>query len=65
MRAMHFARCYLNRFEKSYSIFKREAVAIIFALKKYSYYLLSAPFMVYSDHRAVKKAFENYTYMDG
>lgn len=65
MRAVHFASRYLNRCEESYSTFEREGAAIIFALNKYRPYILSAPFMVYSDHRALKTAFEESDLMDG
>lgn len=58
MKAVQFASRSLNKCERSYSTFEEEAAAIIFALKIYRHYLLSASFTVYSELRALKTAFE-------
>lgn len=44
----------LNDAEKNYSAFEREALGIVFALKKFCHYLLYQIFKLYTDHQALK-----------
>lgn len=40
--------------ENRYITFEQEAVAVIVSLKKIRHYLLSGPFVIYSDHQALR-----------
>ena len=40
----------LNKYERNYSTTKREALGMVFALKKFRHYLLANPFIFYIDH---------------
>ena len=51
---IHYASRNLNEAEKNYSAFEREALGIVFALKKFRHYLLSNQFKLYTDHQAMK-----------
>ena len=51
---IHYASRTLNDAEKNYSTFEREALAIVFALKKFRHYLLCQKFKLYTDHQALK-----------
>lgn len=51
---IHYANRNLNEAEKNYSAFEREALGIVFALKKFRHYLLSQKFKLYTDHQALK-----------
>ena len=51
---IHYASRNLNEAEKNYSAFEREALGIVFALKKFRHYLLSNQFKLYTDHQALK-----------
>ena len=44
----------LNKAERNYSTTEREALGMVFALKKYGHYLLAKPFIFYTDHQALK-----------
>ena len=45
--------------EQNYSACEREALAVIFALKKFQVYLLSSePFILYTAHQALQYAFQ-------
>ena len=44
----------LNKAERNYLTTKREALGMVFALQKYRHYLLSNPFIFYTDHQALK-----------
>lgn len=48
----------ISKAEQSFSTFERENVVVIFALKKFRHHLLGDPFVVYSDHKALRGAFE-------
>lgn len=43
----------LNKAEKNYSSRDREALAVVYALKKFSRYLHLKPFVLYSDHESL------------
>lgn len=51
---IYYASRNLNDAENKYSAFERETLGIVFALKKFSYYLLSQKFKLYTDHQAQK-----------
>ena len=44
----------LNKVERNYSTTEREALGMVFALQKYRLYLLSNPFIFYTDYQALK-----------
>ncbi|OAE24162.1 hypothetical protein AXG93_2752s1770 [Marchantia polymorpha subsp. ruderalis] len=43
--------------EKNYSVTEREALAVIFSLKKFRHYLLGGRFTIVTDHKALKYIF--------
>ena len=43
--------------ESKYSAFEREALRVIFALKKFRHYLISNKFKLYTDHQTLKYVF--------
>ncbi len=47
----------LSSAESGYSAFEREALSVIFALKKFHHYLTSNKFKLYIDHQALKYVF--------
>lgn len=49
----------MNSAEKRYSTYEREALAVVFALKKFRVYLLGTPFILYTDHQALRAAFNS------
>ena len=51
---VHCATRVLNAAEIYYSAFEREALGVIFSLKKFCHYLLSNKFKLYTDHQAQK-----------
>lgn len=53
LKAIQFASRSPTNVEKRYRTNDKEAVATTISLKKFSHYLLSAPFKVYSDHKAL------------
>ena len=52
-----YASQVLARPEQNYSTTDKEALAVVYALKKYRHYLLPRPFIVYSDHQALRGLF--------
>ena len=52
-----FASRILTKAERNYSVTDREALAVVFALKKYRHYLLPHPFDLYTDHQSLKGLF--------
>lgn len=52
-----FASCTLSPAEKNYSQTHREALSIIFALKKFSKYLYGKKFTIYTDHQSLREIF--------
>ena len=44
----------LNKEKRNYSTTEREALGMVFALQKYRHYLLSNPFIFYTDHQVLK-----------
>lgn len=55
---IQFSSRTMTRAERGYSACEKEALAVIFALRKFRVYLLSSdPFTVYSDQQALKAAF--------
>lgn len=55
---MYYASRTMNSAERNYSACEREALAVIFALKKFRMYLLSTePFKLITDHQALREAF--------
>ncbi len=53
----HYASCALSAAESSYSPFEREAIGVIFALKKFRHYLTSKRFNIHTGHQALKFVF--------
>ena len=54
---IHYASRVLSDTEFKYSAFGREALGVIFALKKFWNCLISYKFKLYTDHQALKYAF--------
>ncbi len=48
-----YASRLLNKVKKNYNIRKREALAMVFTLHKFRYYLLGSKFVFYVDHIAL------------
>lgn len=59
LRAVQSASRSIVRAERMYYNFEREAIAIVYALKKFRYYLLAGPFVVCQDCYALRAAFGN------
>lgn len=57
MRVQYTSRG-LGKRERGFSTFELKAVAIIISMKTFRYYLLSAQFIVYSDHNVLRAEFE-------
>ncbi len=51
---IHYAGLVLKNVERNYSTYERESLAIVFALKKFRYYLLCQQFKLFTDHEALK-----------
>lgn len=51
---IHYASRTLNDAERSYSTYDREALGVVFALKKFRQHLLCQMFLLYIDHEALK-----------
>ena len=56
---VYYASRSLNEAEKNYSTYKREVLAIVFALKKFRHYLLCQKFKLFTDHEALKYVIYN------
>lgn len=56
--SVQYASRGLTKAESFYSAMGREAVAITFSLKTLQHHLLGDPFVVFSDHKALRSAFE-------
>ena len=54
---IHYASRVLSDTESKYSAFEREALGVIFALKKFRHYFISNKFKLYTDHQALKYVF--------
>ena len=55
---IQYASRTLNTAEKNYSACEREALAVIYALRKFRVYLLSErPFELYTEHQGLRYAF--------
>lgn len=52
-----FASCTLNESEKHYSQLHREALAIIFGIRKFHKYIYGLKFQLFSDHEPLKEIF--------
>ena len=55
---MCFASRTLSRVEKNYSHLDKEALAIIFGVKKYKQYLLGRQFEIKTDHKPLTHIFD-------
>lgn len=51
--AIYYASRTLNDAQRNYSTTKKELFAVVFALKKFRFYLLGTKVVVYSDHAAI------------
>lgn len=51
---VHYVNRYISKEEKRYSTFEQEALAVIFLPKTFRHYLLSEPFVVHSNHEALR-----------
>ncbi len=54
---IHYASRALFSAETNFSAFEREALGVVFALKKFHHYLTSNRFKLYTDHQALKYVF--------
>ena len=51
---IYFASRQLNNAEKNYSVTEKEALGMVYACKKYRYYLLGYSTIFHTDHNALK-----------
>lgn len=56
-RPIMFASSSLTAAQKNYAQLHREALAIIFAVKKFHKYVYGKPFIIYSDHQPLREIF--------
>lgn len=56
-----FASSTLSSAERNYSQLHREALAVVFAVKKFSKYLYGHKFMIFSDHKPLEQILGNNT----
>lgn len=54
---MLFASCTLTKAQQNYAQLHREALAIVFAVKKFHKYIFGKSFVIYSDHQPLKEIF--------
>lgn len=52
-----YAICTLTRAQQNYAQLHREALAIVFAVKKIHKYIFGKPFTIYSDHQPLQEIF--------
>ena len=60
-RPIAYVSMTLNKHELNYSQIDKEGVSIIFALRKFSQYILGNHFILTTDNRAIKKLFDSTT----
>ena len=53
-RGDRYASWHFNKAELNYSTIEKEAVAIIFGIKRFRHYLQDKPFVILSDHRPLQ-----------
>lgn len=56
-KPVRFGSCSLTDAEKNYSQLHREALGIVYAVKKFSKYLYGKEFTIYTDHQGLKEIF--------
>lgn len=54
---MRFASCSLSASEKNYSQIHKEALAIVFAVKRFHKYIYGLQFTIHSDHQPLREIF--------
>lgn len=52
-----FTSCTLTKTQQNYAQLHREALAIVFAVKKFHKYIFGKPFVIYSDHQPLQEIF--------
>lgn len=57
-RPIAFVSRTLSSAEKNYAQLEKEALAIVFAVKRFHSYLYGCPFIIYSDHKPLKFIFD-------
>ena len=53
-RVIAYASCTLSQHERNYSAMEKEAIAIVFAVKHFRFYLLSRKFSIITDNSALR-----------
>ena len=53
-KVVAYASRHLNESERKYPAIEREALAVVFGIKKFRHYLLDNPFTIISDHRPLQ-----------
>lgn len=59
-RPVLFVSCSLTQAQKNYAHLHREALAIVFAVKKFHKYIYGKKFTIYSDHQPLKEIFNEH-----
>lgn len=60
MALLQYRSQVLGKGEWGFSTFEKEPVAVIFALKTFMHHFLSGPFIVYSNHKALRGESKKY-----